>query len=70
MFNLVKKSLLSLDLGDYVPLKIPEFQFSFNLSCSRDEGLLQVNSELNLVDSSQRQLAESQGESSRHEDHA
>ncbi len=59
MFNLVKKSLLSLDLGDYVPFKIPEFQFTFNLSCSREEKHVQLNSELNFVNSSQRQLAES-----------
>ena len=62
MFNLVKKSLLSLDLGDYVPVKIPEFQFTFNLSCSREEKHVQFNSELNLVNSSQREVAESHRE--------
>ncbi|HIE01106.1 MAG TPA: hypothetical protein EYP59_12605 [Thiotrichaceae bacterium] len=62
MFNLVKKSLLSLDLGSYVPFKIPEFQFTFNLDCSRKESHLQLNSEVNLVNSSQREVAESHRE--------
>jgi hypothetical protein len=58
MFNLVKKSLLSLESSDYLPIKIPEFQLTFNLSCSREEKLLQFNSELNLANVSEAHIVD------------